>query len=128
MNKDWKVKFLPFLYRECPMGNAHFRSNHICYCCEGKTRNWTYVWRGSTLGWVPVEYVLDTSKTNHAAISWSGQLSTSDLIWNGLRTGLVLAAVIGTMAFLGLHFLTETGKTYQKNVQEKYERIQKNSE
>lgn len=128
MNKHWKIKYLPFLYRECPMGNAHFISNHICYCCEGKNRNWTYVWRGTTIGWMPVEYALDNSKANHAAVSWSGQLSTSDLIWNGLRTGLVLAVIIGAMAFAGLHFLTESGKSYQKNVQDKYERIQKNSE
>jgi len=126
MTRNWKVKFLPFFYRECPMGNAHWKGNHICYCCEGKTRNWTYVWREDK-GWVPHDFVLDTTN-NSNSLSFSGQLTTLDLLWNGIRTGLAIALIVGIFTAIVFHFLIENGKNYQKNVQKKYEHVQKSVE
>lgn len=124
--RNWKIRLLPFFYRECPMGNAHWRGNHICYCCEGKSHNWTYVWRGDK-GWMPHEFVLDTTNKSNS-LSFSGQLTTFDLLWNGIRTGLLIAVLLGIVAITIFHFLVESGKNYQKNVQKKYEHVQKSME
>lgn len=123
MKRDWKLRFLPFLYRECPSGNAHWIGNHICYCCEGQNRNWTYVWRGSDKGWVPVDYALDITANKQIGISWSGQLTPLDLIWNGIRTGLLIAIILGLFFYIGMKMLIQEGELYQKNVQDKHERI-----
>lgn len=108
------------------MGNAHFRANHICYCCEGQKRNWTYVWHGDK-GWVPVEFALDNA-SNHSPISWSGQMSTSDLLWNGIRVGLLIALLLGLFAFWGFKTIQNETQKYQKNVQGSHERTQDSME
>lgn len=126
MKRNWKLIFLPFLFRECPMGNAHWRGNHICYCCEGEKRNWTYVWRGEK-GWVPLEFALNT-ESQHNSLSWSGQLTTLDLIWNGVRTGLLIAVLIIIVFGSMLYFMWDSGKNYQKNVQKKHELITNSNE
>jgi len=126
MKRDWKVKYLPFLYRECPMGNAHWVGNHICYCCEGQKRNWTYVWKGEK-GWIPVDFALDTTY-NHSSLSWSGQMTTGELFWNGIRLGLLIALVLGLFAFLGFKAIQNETQKYQKNVQSNHERTQDSME
>jgi|GEM_PF-5607524 len=126
MRKDWKLVILPMFYRECPMGNAHWRGNHICYCCEGQERNWTYVWRGNQKGWIPVEYALDTSNNQHSGLSMSGQLTATDLVWNGVRTGLAISLLFGIMALIAYNLLYPSLKTYQKNVQYQHEQASDN--
>lgn len=122
IKRDWKVKFLPFLYRECPSGNAHWRGNHICYCCRGHDRDWTYVWRGDK-GWVPTEFVLNTEGI-HNSISWSGQLTTFDLVWNGIRTGLLIAIFFIILAYMGFRSIVNS----EKNVQSIHGQIAQPSE
>jgi hypothetical protein len=126
MAKHWKLIVLPMFYRECPMGNPHWRGNHICYCCEGRERNWTYVWRGSERGWVPVDFALDISQNKHSGLSMSGQLTTSDLIWNGVRTGIVLAILFAIIAWIAYYQIYPTLQKHQKNVQYQYEQVTNN--
>lgn len=79
------VRFLaPLVYRECPMGNAHVRWDLQCSCCRGN--EFTY-FRGA---WRPSRWVDWKGGPGSSSLSWSGQLSGSELWLGALKQGAIL--------------------------------------
>ena len=87
---------LPLLYRRCPMGNAHLRSDGLCDCCNGNE----FVWMNGK--WVLLKYSPATNSGNHSSLSWSGQLSSGELWISAVKQGLVIAFILGTIIGFGL--------------------------
>jgi len=56
----------------------------------------------------------------------SGQLTATDLVWNGVRTGLAISLLFGIMALIAYNLLYPSLKTYQKNVQYQHEQASDN--
>jgi hypothetical protein len=121
MRKHWKVRFLPFFYRESPMGEAIWKSNHVCHCDIGNGKMWTYVWKGNDKGWVPAKYALDITQNNHSSLSFSGQLTSGDLIWNGVKWGLAIALFLAILAFAAFKTIYPSLEKYEKGVQKQHE-------
>lgn len=86
---------LPLFYRKCPMGNAHTWLDIFCDCCTNN--EFTYV-NGK---WVLAKNA-KLVHTNCSSVSWSGQLSSGELWWSGIKQGLVLALILGTIIGIGL--------------------------
>lgn len=87
---------LPMLYRRCPMGNAHSRSDDLCNCCAENE----FVWSDGK--WVLLKYAQVKNNGGHSGLSWSGRLSSSDLWLSALKQGLVLALILGSIMAIGL--------------------------
>lgn len=79
---------LPMVFRRCPMGNTHVRSEEVCICCTGNE------FKCVNGKWVPLKYAPLTDNGKASSLSMSGQLSSSDLWLGALKQGLVIAIVV----------------------------------
>jgi len=98
--------------RECPNGNWHFKWSHVCLCCRGPNSEYAYKWHRKQ--WLPVEWA--TTNTGQAnMLSMSGQLTTGDLLWNGLKTGLIIGLFVVLISLVVLRSIDDDVKKIQQD-------------